>query len=63
MRFSFPGNSLHAGVHYDPLKLAVYSADRAAVRMGMALGKKFGDDYLPCIYYGRLAIMQHDSLW
>lgn len=36
-RHSFPGNHLKRGLHYDERQLAVHSADRAAVRLVMAL--------------------------
>jgi len=37
VRFSFPGNRLQPGLHYDPHELAVYSADRDTVRLALAL--------------------------
>lgn len=36
-RFSYSDNRLLPSIHYDPAELAAFAADRAAVRMLLAL--------------------------
>ncbi len=40
VRFSYPGNRMLPGIHYDPTKTATYAANRAAVRLLLALASK-----------------------
>lgn len=36
-RFTYPGNRLAAGMHYDPEQVAPYTADRNRVRLMISL--------------------------